>query len=395
MKLRTEILATVAMFLFVSTGFADSIPVANGSFEILPAGGLPYGCGVGCSYSIGAIPGWNNYGNSGLFQPGVGAGNFSYFNSLSNGPTSAYTNVAGGTISQTVAPTSIKGATYTLTVDVGQRNDVGSTASVTLNIGGQQVTVSPASLPTGGWAPVTVSLKAATSNAPITIQLNGAGPQANFDDVQLTDNLITKSTADLTGLLVNPSFEMLPTGGLPFGCGANCSYSVDAIPGWDNSGVSGQFQPGAGAGNYTYFNSLSDGPASAYTNDAGGTISQLVSGLTVQSGVTYTLQVDVGDRNDVASTASVDLLINGHTYVASGSLVPGGWSTFTASYTGQAADAGDPITIQLNGAGPQANFDNVRLMDAQSQVLPEPSAFWLLGTVIVAIAGQRYRRRSA
>ena len=95
----------------------------------------------------------------------------------------------------------------------------------------------------------------------------------------------------------NPSFEILPAGGLPFGCGTGCSFSGGSIPGWSTSGTGlGQFQPGVHLGNLTLFNSLSDGPTSAYSNS--GPISQTV-GATVQAGVIYTLLVDIGDRNDL------------------------------------------------------------------------------------------------
>src|ERR1700724_3756080 len=66
--------------------------------------------------------------------------------------------------------------------------------------------------------------------------------------------------------VANFSFETLPGGGLPFdGCGPGCFFSRDAIPGWSNSGDSGQFQPGNPA-NTTYFNTLPAGPTIAYSN---------------------------------------------------------------------------------------------------------------------------------
>ena len=47
--------------LIMSEASAGSITVVNPSFEILPSGGLPNGCGTGCSYSTGAIPGWVDF----------------------------------------------------------------------------------------------------------------------------------------------------------------------------------------------------------------------------------------------------------------------------------------------------------------------------------------------
>jgi len=79
----------------------------------------------------------------------------------------------------------------------------------------------------------------------------------------------------------NPSFETLPPGGLPIGCGTGCSFSEAAIPGWTNGGFSGQFIPGTQVGNFFAFNTIPDGITVAYSN--GGTISQTV-GATVQAG---------------------------------------------------------------------------------------------------------------
>src|SRR5437016_6281920 len=100
---RCVVIGIGCLVLSLVTALANPILVNNPSFETLPPGGLPIGCGPGCSYSIAAIPGWNNGGNSGQFQPGVQAGYFAYFNTLSDGPTSAYTNQLS--ISQTVGAT--------------------------------------------------------------------------------------------------------------------------------------------------------------------------------------------------------------------------------------------------------------------------------------------------
>jgi hypothetical protein len=182
----------------------------------------------------------------------------------------------------------------------------------------------------------------------------------------------------------NASFETLPGGGLPNGCGTGCFYSEDVIPGWTNSGFSGQFQPGTQDGTFTYFNTLSDGITSAYSNDA--TISQTVTD-TVQLGVVYTLLVDVGCRNDQGCFGSPDLLINGNVYLATGTFAaPGNWSTFTATYTGLAADVGDAITIELQTDGVQGNFDNVRLSDnVPTSGTPEPSFTGILGLGLIGL----------
>lgn len=186
----------------------------------------------------------------------------------------------------------------------------------------------------------------------------------------------------------NPSFETLPPGGLPLGsCGTGCAYSATSIPGWTNGGSSGQFQPGTQDGNTSHFTTLSDGITSAYSND--GTISQTV-GATVQTGVVYTLMVDLGWRNDTAFGASADLLINGITYAATGlTPVQGNWSTYTATYTGLSADNGKSITIELRTSGAQGNFDNVSLSDN----VPEPAFTWILGLCLTGLGALRRRRR--
>jgi hypothetical protein len=46
------VLALLSVGIASSPAFAASIGVANSSFETLPGGGLPLGCGTGCSFSI-------------------------------------------------------------------------------------------------------------------------------------------------------------------------------------------------------------------------------------------------------------------------------------------------------------------------------------------------------
>ena len=187
------------------------------------------------------------------------------------------------------------------------------------------------------------------------------------------------------------SFETLPDGGLTFGgCGTGCSYSGGGmIPGWSGA-TGGQFQPGTQDGNVAYFSTLSDGITNAYSN--GGVISQTV-GATVVEGEVYTLMVDVGYRNDAAFAGTAALVINGNTYSATGTTPsPGGWSTFTATYTGLSADVGDAITIALGSSGVQGNFDNVRMDGTLAEsAVPEPASFLLIAPVLLAL-GSRIKR---
>jgi hapalindole biogenesis HpiC1 cyclase-like protein/PEP-CTERM motif-containing protein len=188
----------------------------------------------------------------------------------------------------------------------------------------------------------------------------------------------------------NASFETLPPGGLNLGCGTGCLYSTSAIPGWTSTGNSGQFQPGTPAN----FTSLSDGLVSAYSN--GGTLEQTVS-ATVVAGVTYTLSVDLGWRNDAPFAGSADLLIGSNEeFQATGTAVQGDFETFTATYLGTIADAGQTISIELKAGGVEGNFDNVRL--SSSAILasvPEPASFGMMALGIAGVASLLLRRKFA
>src|SRR5580658_3415108 len=153
-------------------------------------------------------------------------------------------------------------------------------------------------------------------------------------------------TAHATQIVIdNANFETLPVGGLPYtGCGPGCAWSYAAIAGWTGAGTgednAGQFQPGTQDGNDYLFNSMpNDGTTGAST--FGPSLSQVVD-TSVQTGMVYTLTVEIGTRNDMASAGSADLLVNGVQYMAQGTMAPNGqWATFTATYVGLAVDMGD------------------------------------------------------
>ena len=187
--------------------------------------------------------------------------------------------------------------------------------------------------------------------------------------------------------VLNHSFEQLPGGGLPFGgCGTGCSYSDGAIPGWSITGQGGQFQPGVGSGNFSYFNSLPDGPTVAYSN--GGTIWQTVA-ETAQAGATYTLLAERGNRKDLANPNSIALYIGAHAIFATG-IAPteGNWATYAVVYTVAVGEAGLPIKIALSALGAQGDWDNVRLT-----ATPLPGALPLFATGLGIASLVRWRRK--
>jgi len=205
--------------------------------------------------------------------------------------------------------------------------------------------------------------------------------------------------------VLNPSFEILPAGGLPNSCGAGCNYSNTAIPDWNSPpGTTGQFQP-SGAD----FNYLPDGTTIAFSGN--GRIWQMVSATTV-AGVTYTLQVDVGHRKGIGVLSLVGLNIGG---TASGGSIVGGtdigatgteptdgnWSTFTATYLASAT--GLSISIIMDDNAPAVNqagyWDNVRLSDDTTSVgatpLPAALPLFVSGLGALGLVARRRKKASA
>jgi hypothetical protein len=194
--------------------------------------------------------------------------------------------------------------------------------------------------------------------------------------ISVASALLSLGTASAGAITVNDAnFQTTPAGGYPIAYFGN-AFSEAPIPGWTNlqtPGVSGQ---NIVANNVEYNSIPNGGDVFAYTN--GATISQTV-GATVQVGDVYTLALYFGQRNDIVTNETADLLVNGVQYFATGTAPPvGGWSLYTATYTGLALDSGDSITIELNNVpGHQGDFDDVSLSDSGIPVgsgssTPEP-----------------------
>ncbi|MGH9406986.1 MAG: PEP-CTERM sorting domain-containing protein, partial [Terriglobia bacterium] len=74
------------------------------------------------------------------------------------------------------------------------------------------------------------------------------------------------------------------------------------------------------------------------------------------------------------------------------------WDTWTATFTGSAATAGDAIEIELStSGGGQGNFDNVVLTGPPARsAVPEPASVLLFAAGLAGLAGfELYRRRNA
>ena len=181
-------LVALALPMVAFAGSIDPtvIHVNNPSFENL-GGPLNMSCGTDCTFRFGSIPGWTiSGGEGGQFRPSTGHnGVFDTF-APHDGDISAFAN--GGTISQEVGPTVVAGLIYTLTLEIGRRNDASFDGSADLLVGNTKFMATGAVPRPGHWSTFTATFVGTPGNAGdhITIQLNSNGIQGNFDSVKLT-----------------------------------------------------------------------------------------------------------------------------------------------------------------------------------------------------------------
>jgi hypothetical protein len=188
-------LVLLCLFTYPLTAYATQIVIDNANFQTLPAGGLPMGCGSGCTYGYSAIVGWNGAGtgsdNAGQFDPGTQVGNYSLFDYMPDGGTVG-ASTFGPSLSQVVDTSVQVGTVYTLTVEIGTRNDFTSGGSADLLVNGVQYMAQGTMAPDGQWATFTATYigLAVDMGDSITIQLNDTAPGvavASFDDVALSE----------------------------------------------------------------------------------------------------------------------------------------------------------------------------------------------------------------
>ncbi len=206
------------------------------------------------------------------------------------------------------------------------------------------------------------------------------------------------SPVSAQNLVQNGSFEDVPLGGLVVfsTCGAGCTYSAGPIPGWTggNSVSLGAGQV-VGGGNGVFINYVPDGNTIAYTNAV--PLTQVLS-ATVVAGATYNFSVDIGLPIPPVATVFGFAVFNiaGNAITATGTApTRGNWSTYTASYTASAADAGAGISISLETFGIQGDFDNVivtETLPGLTGTIPEPGT-WAMMLAGFGLVGGALRRK--
>jgi hypothetical protein len=195
----------VCMTILNGTAWADDITIANSSFES-PGTSNTIGCGTGCSYNYGPLPGWSVIGG-GTWQPG------GYFTSpVPNGSLIGFVN-ATRSLSQTLTGDSVLADSVdTLSVFVGDRTD-GDSGNYTLSldtiVGGVTTTLCSftgnASMIGSGMFQVEGCTYTSSSSAPsgnLFLQLTANTGQLDVDNVSLTVQPATTGVPEPSSVLL-------------------------------------------------------------------------------------------------------------------------------------------------------------------------------------------------
>lgn len=193
-KLRVLGLILTFSSLAAGAAFADPVTVLNPNFATLPTPAPAFYFQDQGYYTQTAIPDWTSSnpaaGYSGQWYP-----NSSAFVGANAATLVAYSN--GSTLSQTVGATVVTGDVYTLTVDIGWRDDPpyqnDYTGAANLLVDGVKYAATPNTTPRLGYFTeytATYTGLLADAGDPITIDLvstdvNNVNYQASFSDVAL------------------------------------------------------------------------------------------------------------------------------------------------------------------------------------------------------------------
>lgn len=201
--------------------------------------------------------------------------------------------------------------------------------------------------------------------------------------------IISKSAIAASVSIVNPSFESFALADGTFtnnGVGlSGFGWSVSAGP------FVGVFNPSS------EFTSIPDGQNTAYSH--GPLIAQILSS-TLTANTRYSLQVSVGDANNIGFGGYSVQLVAGGSVLAedNNTLLPpdGGFVTSSVAFTALSGDPRIGLALEIrlltfSSDATETNFDNVRL---DASPVPESRPALLLGLGLTALAVFRLRFRT-